>query len=190
MRSRWCPIRRAFLPSPAATTRTACSGSAPTARAGAPPKPGGSKRALPADVEAGFSSPCGSLPVQIRSLHPRNVPADARTVNAMNQSGNHSTGRNARGSGGTVDAPAATGKFAAHIVTTAGCLMSETAAAPDIMRIQQVSKSYEGGPMVVQDLDLDLRHGEFLTLLGPSGCGKSTTLRMMAGLERPDSGQI
>ena len=68
--------------------------------------------------------------------------------------------------------------------------MKQTAAVPDIMRIQQVSKSYEGGPNVVQELDLDLRHGEFLTLLGPSGCGKSTTLRMMAGLERPDRGCI
>lgn len=72
--------------------------------------------------------------------------------------------------------------------------MSETAAAPDIMpvimRIQQVSKCYEGGPAVVQDLNLDLREGEFLTLLGPSGCGKSTTLRMMAGLEKPDRGHI
>ncbi len=68
--------------------------------------------------------------------------------------------------------------------------MSEPAAASDIMRIQQVSKSYQGAAAVVRDLDLDLREGEFLTLLGPSGCGKSTTLRMMAGLERPDSGRI
>lgn len=72
--------------------------------------------------------------------------------------------------------------------------MSEADAAPDITRvilsIRQVSKSYEGAAAVVQDLDLDLREGEFLTLLGPSGCGKSTTLRMMAGLERPDRGHI
>ena len=68
--------------------------------------------------------------------------------------------------------------------------MSEPAASSDIMRCQQVSKSYGGGAAVVQDLDLGVREGEFLTLLGPSGCGKSTTLRMMAGLERPDRGQI
>jgi len=59
-----------------------------------------------------------------------------------------------------------------------------------IMRLDGVSKRYGGGAFVVQDLDLDLREGEFLTLLGPSGCGKSTTLRMMAGLERPDGGRI
>lgn len=42
----------------------------------------------------------------------------------------------------------------------------------------------------VQGLDLAVQRGEFLTLLGPSGCGKSTTLRMIAGLEDPDSGEI
>ena len=68
--------------------------------------------------------------------------------------------------------------------------MSEPAAASDILCVRQVSKSYQGAAAVVRDLDLDLRHGEFLTLLGPSGCGKSTTLRMMAGLERPDRGRI
>jgi spermidine/putrescine transport system ATP-binding protein len=42
----------------------------------------------------------------------------------------------------------------------------------------------------VDDLDLDLARGEFFTLLGPSGCGKTTTLRMIAGFERPTSGEI
>jgi len=42
----------------------------------------------------------------------------------------------------------------------------------------------------VQDLDLDIRPGEFFTLLGPSGCGKTTTLRMVAGFEDPTGGRI
>jgi spermidine/putrescine transport system ATP-binding protein len=42
----------------------------------------------------------------------------------------------------------------------------------------------------VDDLNLDLAQGEFFTLLGPSGCGKTTTLRMIAGFERPTSGEV
>src|SRR4029079_18585954 len=42
----------------------------------------------------------------------------------------------------------------------------------------------------VDGIDLAVEHGEFVTLLGPSGCGKTTTLRMVAGLERNDTGSI
>jgi spermidine/putrescine transport system ATP-binding protein len=44
--------------------------------------------------------------------------------------------------------------------------------------------------VAVDDLSLELAHGEFFTLLGPSGCGKTTTLRMIAGFERPSAGEI
>jgi ABC-type Fe3+/spermidine/putrescine transport system ATPase subunit len=47
-----------------------------------------------------------------------------------------------------------------------------------------------GHLMAVDHLNLDVQEGEFLTLLGPSGCGKSTTLRLIAGLERPNEGTI
>ncbi|HEX6153037.1 MAG TPA: ABC transporter ATP-binding protein, partial [Solirubrobacterales bacterium] len=47
-----------------------------------------------------------------------------------------------------------------------------------------------GGLVAVDDLSLELARGEFFTLLGPSGCGKTTTLRMIAGFETPDEGEI
>jgi ABC-type taurine transport system ATPase subunit len=49
-----------------------------------------------------------------------------------------------------------------------------------------VSKSYGSNEAAV-GLDLSVSRGELVTLIGPSGCGKSTALRLMAGLERPDS---
>ena len=44
--------------------------------------------------------------------------------------------------------------------------------------------------LAVNNVNLDVQPGEFLTFLGPSGCGKTTTLRMIAGFETPSSGQI
>ena len=53
-----------------------------------------------------------------------------------------------------------------------------------------VQKTYDGVNLIVRDLNLDIRRGEFLTLLGPSGSGKTTCLMMLAGFETPTSGQI
>lgn len=47
-----------------------------------------------------------------------------------------------------------------------------------------------GETRVLDDIDLDIRRGEFFSLLGPSGCGKTTLLRLLAGFEQPDAGQI
>ena len=58
-----------------------------------------------------------------------------------------------------------------------------------IVRVDGLSKRY-GDIWAVRSIDFEVYQGEILVLLGPSGCGKSTTLRMLAGLERPDSGQI
>jgi multiple sugar transport system ATP-binding protein len=56
--------------------------------------------------------------------------------------------------------------------------------------LDKINKKYENGFHAVQDLDLDIAHGEFLVLVGPSGCGKSTALRMVAGLEDISSGTM
>jgi iron(III) transport system ATP-binding protein len=57
------------------------------------------------------------------------------------------------------------------------------------MHVDGLKKAF-GRVQAVDDISFDVRRGEFLTLLGPSGCGKSTTLRLIAGLERPDEGEI
>jgi len=58
-----------------------------------------------------------------------------------------------------------------------------------VLELDDIGKSYDGS-QVIEDLSLTVRDGELLTLLGPSGCGKTTTLRMIAGLERPDDGTV
>ncbi|HET8564152.1 MAG TPA: ABC transporter ATP-binding protein [Candidatus Binatia bacterium] len=59
------------------------------------------------------------------------------------------------------------------------------------MRLDDLWKTYPGGSQpAVKDLSLTVYDGEIVTLLGPSGCGKTTTLRMVAGLEVPDAGDI
>ncbi len=57
------------------------------------------------------------------------------------------------------------------------------------VELVQVSKSF-GGAQVLAPMSLSIRTGELLALLGPSGCGKTTTLRLIAGLERPDAGRV
>ncbi|MHC4471556.1 MAG: ATP-binding cassette domain-containing protein, partial [Planctomycetota bacterium] len=55
--------------------------------------------------------------------------------------------------------------------------------------LKGLAKSY-GGKAAVHGLDLDVADGELMVLVGPSGCGKSTVLRMIAGLETPDAGDV
>ena len=57
------------------------------------------------------------------------------------------------------------------------------------IQLSGIKKSY-GKEIAVQNLDLTVKSGDFLTILGPSGCGKTTTLRAIAGLEEPDDGEI
>src|SRR5689334_19821442 len=58
-----------------------------------------------------------------------------------------------------------------------------------IVSIRALRKTFSGAA-AVDDLDLEIGDGEFVTLLGPSGCGKTTTLRMVAGFITPDGGEI
>jgi spermidine/putrescine transport system ATP-binding protein len=58
-----------------------------------------------------------------------------------------------------------------------------------IIELRNVSKSIDGYD-ILQNLNLEVRNGEFLTLLGPSGCGKTTLLRLISGFEEPSTGQI
>ncbi|MBO1436388.1 ABC transporter ATP-binding protein [Meiothermus sp. CFH 77666] len=63
--------------------------------------------------------------------------------------------------------------------------------APPILRVQGLCKRFHPGfPPVVQEVSFEVGQGEIFALLGPSGCGKTTTLRLVAGFEQADSGQI
>jgi spermidine/putrescine transport system ATP-binding protein len=64
-----------------------------------------------------------------------------------------------------------------------------TAEESRFLQMQSVVKVFDGVE-AVQDFNLDISRGEFVSLLGPSGCGKTTLLRMIAGLEYPDRGRI
>lgn len=64
------------------------------------------------------------------------------------------------------------------------------ARAEPLVRLDGVGKTFSNGTVALTGLDLDIRAGEFLSLLGPSGCGKSTVLRMVAGLAAPSRGAI
>ncbi len=72
-------------------------------------------------------------------------------------------------------------------------LTSERAADTHGIAVQQVVKAFGAGSAAIRALDgvsVDIRQGEFFTLLGPSGCGKTTLLRLIAGFEMPTSGAI
>ena len=66
-------------------------------------------------------------------------------------------------------------------------------ASPPLVEISHVAKSYRRGNQVVPvltDITLDIGEGDFVALMGPSGSGKSTLLNLVAGIDRPDSGEL
>ena len=68
--------------------------------------------------------------------------------------------------------------------------MIASASNPAAVRLEGLTKSYDGRHRAVDAIALDVKPGEFFSLLGPSGCGKTTTLRMIAGFETADEGRI
>ncbi|MBI1209128.1 MAG: polyamine ABC transporter ATP-binding protein [Azospirillum sp.] len=63
-------------------------------------------------------------------------------------------------------------------------------AGDGLISFRGVQKTYDGEILIVRDLNLEVRRGEFVTLLGPSGSGKTTCLMMLAGFETPTAGEI
>src|SRR6478735_1829340 len=59
-----------------------------------------------------------------------------------------------------------------------------------MIRLEQVTKTYDDGTVAVSALDLEIPRGEIVMLVGPSGCGKTTTMRMINRLIEPTSGRI
>ena len=70
---------------------------------------------------------------------------------------------------------------------------ADEAATPSLVAIRSLSKYYVRGDQVIPvlvDIDLDVRAGEYIALMGPSGSGKSTLLNLIAGIDKPSSGEI
>jgi NitT/TauT family transport system ATP-binding protein len=65
-----------------------------------------------------------------------------------------------------------------------------TASPPSVVALHGVGKIFPNGTAALAGLELDVRQGEFLSLLGPSGCGKSTALRIITGLSEPSVGSV
>ena len=69
-------------------------------------------------------------------------------------------------------------------------LNQSTALRDRILKMEAVDKTFTGNVVALRQMNMEVRKGDFISLLGPSGCGKSTALRLIAGLMRPTVGRI
>src|ERR1700689_4563228 len=69
-------------------------------------------------------------------------------------------------------------------------MINMTVDSPSLVALRGVGKTFPNGTLALKGLDLEVREGEFLSLLGPSGCGKSTALRIISGLSDPTEGAV
>jgi spermidine/putrescine transport system ATP-binding protein len=58
------------------------------------------------------------------------------------------------------------------------------------LQLQNITKKYDDGYIAIKDVNINMRKGDFVTILGPSGCGKTTILKIIAGFEQPSDGRI
>ena len=93
---------------------------------------------------------------------------------------------------GTVSTGAMSGRTASASAATTRGAIADATALPAIELASVVKEFHARGEVItaVAGIDLDIREGEFFSLLGPSGCGKTTTMRMIAGFEEPTQGVI
>ncbi len=93
-----------------------------------------------------------------------------------------------------MQAPAAAGSGPAHASAPASAATTDpTAGGLPAIELSGVTKDFHSGGEViaaVRTMDLQIKEGEFFSMLGPSGCGKTTTMRMIAGFEEPTSGTV
>src|SRR5262249_53339790 len=80
--------------------------------------------------------------------------------------------------------------FAPPIGEYCDVIAPSLSSGPPVVMLRGVGKTFANGVKALDGLDLEVRAGEFVSLLGPSGCGKSTALRIIAGLSEPTIGTI
>jgi len=92
-----------------------------------------------------------------------------------------------------MQAPAEAGSGPRHAFAPAPAIPAEGTGGLPAIQLSGVTKDFHAGSEVisaVREMDLQIRQGEFFSMLGPSGCGKTTTMRMIAGFEEPTTGTV
>src|SRR5690606_12895646 len=152
---------------------------------GLPSSPGRGTRSSPvrsSTSSAGWTA-CSSRPGTSTGSRPGPMSPPTRSRSGSGPHGNGSSPNRSTGRSSSARRRVGCGTGTS---TSAGAGGAED---PRMLRLESLTKRF-GETAAVADLSLEVRPGEFLTLLGPSGCGKTTTLRMIAGFETPAAGRI